>query len=241
MGENTMTAITTDSLLQIENIIKSAKLVEISELIIDKDLVRGINKSKTAFILSELKLPDEFITMAINRPDVYLSRFGLVKNIDDFKSSVKIKDNGDDSFVEQIDFKSKSIKVQYRCCSPSMIAAQPKSIKDKDTYYIKFSQADIDTLLKAGSATDTANIKVIGNEEELSYELTDLTGDTITIMSDTVATTDDLDKFKFSFNFAQKSFLQLLKNCSSFEFSLGARGVFKIKVNNVHMYLLPQV
>ena len=231
--------INTDTLLQIENIIKSAKLVDISEMIISKELIRGINKSKTAFMLSEAELSDDFETLAINRPDVFTSRFNLVKDIDDCKTTAKLKEKDNDTFIEQLDFKSKSVKVQYRTCNPAMVTA-PKSINDKDTYFIKFSDVDVRTLLKSQASIDTENIKLIGNEEGLSYQLTDLSGDNITIDSDSSIDCDD-SKFSFSFNFAQKPFLALLKNSESFEFTLGKKGIFKIKVNNIYFYLLPQV
>lgn len=231
--------ITQDTLLQIENIIKSAKLVDVTELIVCNDLVRGINKSKTAFILSELELPDDFATLAINRPDIYTSRFNLVKDMDSCKTTAKIKQKDGDEFVEQLDFKAKGVKVQFRCCNPSMISA-PKSINDKEFYTIKFSQDAVDTLVKACSSIDTLNIKLSGTEEGLSYELIDLSGDNIVLTSDSQISCED-DKFNFNFSFVQKPFLQLLKNCENFEFTLGSKGVFKIKVNNIYFYLLPQI
>jgi hypothetical protein len=231
--------ITKDTLMQIENIITSAKLVDVTDLIISNDLVRGINKAKTAFILSDLELPDDFANLAINRPDVYKSRFNLVKNIDDCVTTAKIREKDEGDFIEQIDFKSKSVKVQYRCCNPTMISA-PKSINDKEFYTIKFSQEDVDMLNKASGSIDTLNIKIEGSEEGLRYELVDLSGDTITVDSESQIECEE-DTFDFNFSFVQKPFLQLLKNCDIFEFSLGLKGVFKIKVNNIYFYLLPQV
>lgn len=231
--------ITQDTLLQIENVIKSGKLVDITELIITKSEIRGINRSKTSFILSDIELADDFATLAINRPDVYTSRYNLIKNVDDSKTIAKIKESVDDTFIEQIDFKSKSIKVQFRCCNPAMISA-PKSINDKEIYSIKFAQEDIDTLIKACSSIDTPNIKIVGSAEGVSYQLVDLSGDTVEIESDSQIECDD-DSFNFNFSYVQKPFLQLLKNCESFEYTLGGKGVFKIKVNGIYFYLLPQM
>lgn len=233
-----MSTITTDTLLQIENIIKSAKLVEITDMAIEQNSVRGINKSKTAFMISDLELPDDFETIGINRPDVYLSRFNMIKDLD-FKASTKVKasDKGED-FVEQVDFKSKSIKSQYRCCDPNNIQC-PRTINDIDTYTIKFDQNEVDMLVKACSSMDTENISLIGSNEGLAYTLTDLSSDTIDIQSDIQIEAED-DTFNFRFNFIQKSFLALIKNCDSFEFILGKRGVLKIKVNNIIFYLMPQ-
>lgn len=231
--------LTTSTLSQIENIIKSAKYVDISSMIIEKNQIRGINSSKTSFMLSDIDLPDDFETIAISRPDVYLSRFNLIKDIENYTCSTKIKEKGEESFVEQIDFQSKSLKMQYRCSNPSMISA-PKVINDTQVYTVKFTQDDVSTLLKASATIDTENIKIIGSDNGLSYKLTDMTGDTIDSDSDSQVECEQ-DNFNFSFNFVQKPFLQLLKNCDGGEFSLGKKGILEIRVNDINFYLLPQV
>lgn len=232
--------ITTDTLLQIENILKSAKLIDISEIIIDNHLVRGINYSKTAFILSELSLPEDFPTLGINRPEIYLSRSTLVKDDDTTTVSATIKETIDSSFISQLDFKSKSVKVQFRSCNPGMISA-PKSINDAETFNIKFTENDVKMITKACSSIDTDNIKITGSDSGVDFELVDLSGDTIVYNSDAVLTSNN-DDTDFSFSFVQKQLLQMLKNSGDdMEFTLGKKGMFKIRVNGIVFYLLPQV
>ena len=225
--------------LAIDNILTTVKLIKVTELLITKDKVSGYNPDKTAFVLSNLTLTDDFGEMGINRLQTFLSRFNLFKDLDDAEITADIDGKPDEEFVKQINFKSKALKAQYRCGPPKFIAS-PKVVNDNEEFTIKIDDDLAALISKASGTSDSDRIKLININGKLSYEVEDNSNDIIKIEAeDEVEAESGANNFTFSY--ALDMFNALMKGTAEPTYSIGKRGIFKINVNGLTIFMLPRV
>jgi len=226
--------------LAIENILSTVKLIKVAELLITNDKVSGYNPDKTAFVLSDLSLTDDFGEMGINRLQTFLSRFNLIKDDDNAVITAEIDGVDDDKFVKQMNFKSKALNIQYRCGPPKFIAS-PKVVHDNEEFIIKIDEDLSNLISKASGTSDSDRIKLINVNGELTYELVDNSNDIIKIEAEDKVEVESDGSNNFTFSYALDMFNSLMKGCAEATYSIGKRGIFKIKVNGLTIYMLPRV
>ena len=84
------------SLTYIKNVVETAQMVGIDNVIIEPGKVRAINDEKSVVLFQEENVPDmPFNSVGLNRIGVFLSRLEVARTQDSFAVDVKTDDNGD--------------------------------------------------------------------------------------------------------------------------------------------------
>jgi len=226
------------TVLTIGNILSTVKLIKATDLVITNEKVSGYNPDKTAFIMSELDLDEDFGSIGISRLQTFLSRFDLIKDDDSVEITAVVSGDDDDKITSELKFKTDSLKMQYRCGSPKFISA-PTIINDNEQYTIKIDEDLTSLISRASNTSDTNLIRLVNVNGELSYEMKDNSDDVINILADDKVESEE-DKNDFKFAYALDMFNALLKNSSEASFSIGKRGIFRIKVNSLTFFMLPR-
>jgi len=226
--------------LSIENILSTVKLIKVADLLITNDKVSGYNPDKTAFIMSELDLDEDFGSIGINRLQTFLSRFNLIKDDENVEITAIVDGDDDDKITKELKFKTKTVNMQYRCGSPKFISV-PTVINDNEKYTIKIEDDLANFIGRATSSATTENpkVKIINKDGKLSFELIDDSDDIIAIASEVEVDCEE-DSNTFTFSYALDMFNALIKNSADNSFTIGARGIFKIEVNSLTFYMLPR-
>lgn len=230
------------SVFTIENVLKSIKFVDVNEVIITNTQAKGFNPDRTGFVLADIDIPEKIGQMAINRPDIFLNRFNLIKDDDNFEVEFKTKGIDDDILTSELVFKSSKVTLEYRCGLPKLIKA-PSSINDKPTYKIPITKESVALFTKASNATDSSLVTLVAKNGELTLETVDLTNDIVNIRLDDAASrvdTADDTPINFNFSFVSKLLTKLMKETSDDYLLIGKRGLLHIKVNNVNLTLYPR-
>ena len=74
------------SLAYITNVVNTARMVDIDDVIIEPGKVRAIDENKTVVLFQDTDVPEmPFNSIGLNRINVFLSRLGIAKTQEDFK------------------------------------------------------------------------------------------------------------------------------------------------------------
>lgn len=241
-----------NTILQIENLIKTCKFADIAELKVLDGIASAINKSKTILMISDFVITESTDGFALTRLDLFMSRFNLIKDIPDYEINADLKTkqsvldaNGKEispemELISRIIFKAKRIKAEYKCSLPQAVKA-PSAVKDEFNKKISLNEEFVLTLIKASAAADNEIIKINYTDNKLSFILSDINKDQIVLDIDSdVLDENDLiynEDFEFSYNI--KSIFQLLKNTDNYNIEIGVKGILKIVVNSLSFYALP--
>ena len=228
------------SAVSIENVLRTAKLIDVNEMKITNTNVSGYNTDRSAFIFSPHTIVEDIGVMAIKRLDVYLARYDIIKDMDDSEIIITTQGDGDDRICKQLDLNAKRIKLQYRFGSHTMIQA-PTAVKDNELYTIKIDEEITSLITKASIGAESPKVELSCSNGELTYNLVDLSNDLLCIESDEKVVTEGDGVCNFTHSYALKMFIQLMKNTTDNEFCIGAKGLLKVNVNNLDFYMLPRV
>lgn len=235
-----------ESLAYVLNVVRTAKLVGIDNIIIEPDTVRAMDDARTVVIFQNEGVPDmEFNSIGINRIDVLMARYEIANSTQGFSAEVDTKNEGEDEFATSLILKGKGTKIDYRCADPSKISA-PRTINDVIRYSVNLT-AEAVTLLQKGVAAMTAeNVSIISNDG-VSFELVDVNNDIFkhTFADDAQLVPDEdgevVSTTKFAHRYPVKTLLALFRSNPEGTFSVGQKGILSFPVNGLTVYVLPQV
>lgn len=233
------------SLAYIQNVVRTAELVKIGNIIIEPDRVRAIDEDRTVILFQNKDVPSMiFGSIGLNRIDDFSSRFDIARSIDNFQVDVLVE--GDDtktSFARALTMKAKGIKIDYRCANPATIQA-PKTINDLPKYQIRMTPEAVLLMQKAQGAMHSDEITFVGSDEGVSFEVVDVNTDKMAYkFADRVQDISNDGKetpIKFNHKYPIKTVTTLFKTAPDSNFILTSRGMLKIVVNNLDVYILPR-
>ena len=236
------------TLVYIQNVVKTAQLVKIGNIIIEPDKVRAIDDEKSVVLFQDEDVPAmPFGSIGLNRIDVFMNRFELARSADKFEIEAimpESKDNNAPQFARAIVMKGKGMKIDYRCANPATIQA-PKQINDTLKYQIQMNNDVVSLMAKGQTAMNSDDVSIISNKDGVSFEITDINSDAMNYkFSDGVDLVDvkaDQDDTEFSFKYPLKVILPLFKAAPSAPFFISTKGMLKIIVNELDMFVLPRV
>lgn len=228
------------TLAYITNVVNTAQMVGIDDVIIEPGKVRAIDENKTVVLFQEENVPDMmFGSVGLNRINVFLSRLDIARTQEGFEVSVVTDDNNE--FARGLTMKAKGVKVDYRCANPRTIQA-PKSVNDELVCRINITPEAVYLLQKGQTAMGTDVVSVISNENGVTFELIDVNGDKFshTFTHEVTTLTDNADT-TFVNKYPVKTLLSLFKDNPEGSFSIGRKGILNIVVNHMNIFVLPQV
>ena len=220
------------------NVVKTAKMVGIENIIIEPDLVRAMDKDNTTVLYQDENVPAlPFESIGITRVNDLLSRYEIAKTQPNLTIEAVVRE-GDD-FAFSLTLKSKGVKIDYRCNSPAKIRA-PRQVNDEMKFKVDLTGEAVLLLQKGQAAMGSEMVSVISNDG-VSFELADVGNDVFqhTFAPDAEPLTEDKNT-KFGYRYPAKTLLALFKNDPDGSFSVGAKGILKVPVNGLNVFVLPQ-
>lgn len=224
----------------IYQVVKTAQLVNVDSVIIEPDLVRGIDENQTVILFQNENVPTlPFGSIGLNRPDVFLSRYEIAKSQDNFAIEADQDDNN--QFARSLTLKGKGTKIQYRCANPTTIKA-PRKLKDTMKVSVQTDEQAVRLLQKGQAAmSNPETVSLISNDDGVSFELADINGDIFKhTFADDVQLIDG-DDYMFAHKYPIKTLLSLLKSNPTQPFKIGHKGMLQFPVQDLNVYLIPQV
>lgn len=216
----------------IENVVRTAKLVGINSIIIEPGRVRGIDDLSTIVLFQTENVPElDTGSIGLNRIDVFLSRFDIAKSRDNFSVEV-VQDKGKE-FVRAFMMKGKNMKVDYRCANPTTIRA-PKMIHDALVANIPLDNDTVRLIEKGVSAMNAELVSIISDNRGVSFEIEDLNKDRLEN-----TWSEEIDT-KFTHKYPAKTLITLFKQVPETSFEIGQKGILRIIVNELSIYVLPK-
>lgn len=228
-----------DSLTYIKNVVETAQMVGIDNVIIEPEKVRAINDDKSVVLFQETDVPDmPFNSVGLNRIGVFLSRLDVARTQDNFSIDVKTDDGNE--FARSVTMSAKGFKVDYRCANPKTIAA-PKKINDEFIYSIVLTPQAVYMLQKGQSAMGADTVSLISNADGATFEFTDVNSDKFShTFTERVTMNDGADE-SFRYKYPIKILLPLFKHDAEGSFRIGRKGMLNVVVNSLNIFVLPQV
>lgn len=238
-----MKELTSDLIGFIENVVKTGQSVNIENVLIDArtGTVRGIDEDRSVVMFQNNDVPQiPGGSVGLNRNSTFLSRLGVVSGREGFKVDVVSVTLDDEEFVKALRMKSTDTKIDFRCASPDMVKA-PKQINDTLIYRIQLNAEAVSVLQQGYAAMGSETVSIISGENVV-FELEDINEDkfTHTFASEVMPIGDNVVS-AFSHKYPVKTLLALFKQNPDGVFEIGEKGILCITVNDLDMYVLPQV
>jgi len=224
----------------IENVVKTGQSVNIDNVIIEPGAVRAIDEDRTVVMYQNEDVPAmPFGSIGLNRVGILLSRLDLTKDREGYRVDAGTTDDG---WARSLTMESADTKVGYLCANPDTIQA-PKSINDTIIYQIQLNAEAVNLLQKGFAAMGAETVGVVSDERGLSFELTEsVTSDVfVHTFSDHAILLEDDAAASFTHKYPVKTLLALFKQNPDGVFEIGAKGILRINVNDLTIYVLPQV
>lgn len=223
----------------IYNVVRTASIVAIDNIIIEKDLVRAIDENKTVVLWQNENIPSmPFGSIGLNRISVFTARYDIARTQSNFVMEAVV--DKDSSFARSLTMKAKGIKIDYRCANPTTINA-PRQVNDVLKNRVKLNSEAVALLQKGLAAMGAETVSIISNDG-VSFELVDVNNDVFkhTFADEPEPLTNDSDT-KFAHRYPAKTLLALFKQNTEGTFDVGQKGILCVPVNNLNIYVLPQV
>ena len=231
-----------ETLAYIQNVVRTAQLVKINNIVIEPEKVRAIDDDKAVVLFQSEDVPDmPFGSIGLNRIDVFLTRFEIAKGATDFHLEAVMPDNNAE-FARALLMEGKGIKIDYRCANPSTIQA-PKQINDTVRYEIKMNPEAVLLMSKGQGAMGADEVTLISDKDGVRFEISDINGDAFTHdFAKKVIVVDPAkgDDTSFTHKYPLKVMLPLFKTASDVPFYITNKGMLKVVVNGLDMYVLPR-
>jgi hypothetical protein len=231
------------TLSYIENVVATAKLVGIDNIIIEPDRVRALDDDSTVVLLQTEGVPIlPFGSLGLNRLGLFSSRYEIAKGADKFEMNVDVA--GIDTqapYARALTMKGKGIKIDYRCANPATIRAPKAFANDVVKYRARMHPEAVVYMMKGSSAMETQEVSLIGTKDSVSFELVDVNSDKMShVFGDTVENVQPNDSHepKFAHRYPVKLLQTVFKPNSDSYFYITARGMLKIAVNGLDIYVL---
>lgn len=232
--------LTPEDITFIENVIRTAAIVNIDDIIIEPDRVRAIDENTTVVIIEEENVPDfDFNSIGLNRISVLLSRLAIAKDRDNFGIDAAMDDNNE--FVRTLNMTGKGTKIDFRCSNPNHIRA-PKQIGDEMIARVQITKEIVDLMQKGIAAMGAEFVNLISNDE-VTFEFVDVNNDVYSqVIAEEAKPLNGSTTTKFAHKYPAKTLLSLFKNNPNGCFEVGGqKGMLSIKVNDLTFYVLPKV
>jgi hypothetical protein len=231
------------SLAFIQKVVDTASLVKIDNIIIEPGKVRAIDEDRTVVIFHDQKIPDmPFGSIGLNRIGVFSNRYDLARSIDGFDMEAVVESsNPQNVFCRALVMKAKSVKIDYRCANPLTIQA-PKTLNDAAKYRIAMTPQAVSMMKRGQTAMSSDEIKFIGGPDGVLLEMSDVNSDALTFkFADKIEVLDDEGtEPNFQHKYPIKTLLPLFSADPDVRFCITGRGMIKIVVNNLDVYVVPR-
>lgn len=224
----------------LKNIVDAAGVAKLENVALEKGIIRGIDDSKKVIVWHNTNVPDiPFTSLGINRFDVFSPRFNLVYSNPAFSVDAAISER--DNCVSQLTMKVPGTKVDYRCANPKTLLL-PKVNSDAMRFRVNIAPETIQFLTRCEAAMKVDFITFVSNVDGVRFEMVDNNGDVLTHTFDGQA--ENIvgeDDTTFVCRYPMRALLSLFKKTTESTFDVGRKGMLKVVISALDLYILPQV
>lgn len=225
-----------------DDLIRTANILGIEKVIIEKEKIRGMDEKQTTIILHHHSLPVPFKALGLSRLSLLNSRLSLTKEEITIDA---VEDPKNAGIISKLDIKAKKFKVDFRTTNPTMSKAPNGFNFNIDEYQVKITLTDDDRdlLIKASNSmpqrTESGSVAIIVDENgSAKFILTDTNSDDFEMEIE--GTVDMKSSTKMFVNYPLKQFISLIKHNDE-TFSIITRNLLKTTINNITVLILPIV
>ena len=226
----------------INSVVTTAKVAGIDNIIIEPGRVRALDDNNTVILLHTANVPDmPFGSIGLNRIDIFMARYALAQTADKFEMEAVVDGPDDNKYARSLTMKAKGVKIDFRCANPATIRA-PRSLNDAPSCTASMTADAVLYLSKGMSAMETDEVRLFGDSSSISLEMIDINGDKLTFdIGDDVASEDPAaTDISFSHKYPVKLLQTLFKSNHDTPFHISKRGMLRIAVNGLDVYVLPK-
>lgn len=230
---------------------KYCNLVKIDSVFISKEVITA-KQDEAAVYLVEPGDYDflEFDVLFIARIASLAPRIKLFeRKKSEFEIQANIKETSDgEKWVQQLILKDDVTSIHFNCGNPAKLNRNklPKVINDPLYYRFEITKATLDTLSQGLSAMGATKMQLFTKDENVFCDVKDVEGDTLChkiaesfdgIHSDS----EDDFEYEYSFKTMLPLFKEAMKENPSFDIELTKRGIMKLEVSGLSLYVIPEV
>ena len=243
-----------EELTFIQTVIKTACLVDIGNIIIERGKVRAMDEDQTVVLFQDTGVPEmSFGSIGLNRISLFNSRLEVARAQDNF--AVEAITTGDDNeigfdkydpatknpvpmWVRSLTMSGKGTKIDYRCASPQTIKA-PKNRAGVAQHRIDINPEMINMIIKGSSAMKADEVSFVGDKNGCTLEMADINGDSLEYhFTDVVHIDGPGTSPDFEYKYLIKLVLPLLKRNPTGSISITSRGTLIFTVNSLDIYIM---
>lgn len=231
-----------DRIDYIKNAALSASALGIENLIIESNMVRGIDEAKVVMIIQENDVKMPFTALGINRLDVFKTRLQLFETQTGVNFEAHL--HPETKEVVLLQMKAPGLSIDYRCAhciEPNPTIKAPRTMKSPIKFEFQMNEETIELLAKGHHAMGGDKLTLSANAEGVQVKTLDSSNDEFV---QTIATafvnkeTGKKNDGEFEWMFASKTFLNMLKNATHNTFGVNEAGVFKGISRNLGTYIV---
>lgn len=237
----------------IQNVIKTANMLNITGVIIEPGKVRATNEEQTIFLFQDKNMPSlPFGSIGINRLDAFNTRLEIVRSRPQF--SVEVTTMGVDNnigydvydpassptppmWVRSVDFNAERISMGYRCANPQTIKA-PKKCAGSNLFSVDITPELISMLQKGKVAMKAKEVTLIGDKKGASVQISDINSDTLSYHFNDNIVSHTGTPPEFSYTYIIDELLPIFKTNPIGTFRLTAKGALSFNVNGLDVIFI---
>jgi hypothetical protein len=224
----------------IKNIVDAANVAKLMNVSVEKGLIRGIDESKRVIVWHDQNVPAlPFTMLGLNRFEILTPRLGILYDQPNFTVDATISER--DSCVSILTMKAPGSKVDFRCANPKTLML-PKSRNDTMAYQVEITPESVQFLLRSEAAMKMDLVTFVSNESGVKFEIVDNNGDVLShTFAEQVENVTGGSDTTFVGRYPLRVVLSLFKKATNGIFTIGQRGMMKVTVCGLDLYILPQV
>jgi hypothetical protein len=231
-----MTVLTKDIIHQIIQAVKTAKLFGIESFILEPNIIRGIDETRSVAIFDNNITFDINYSIGINRLDILVNRLTVFNSIENFSVDCIIDEKINEA--RSLVIKADRVKVEYKCARIKAIQA-PKTIEDTRKYKLEISEDIANLFIKADSAMRAETMNISCNDDVVTYEFVDSNNDVFQYESTLKAVNLVNDNFvNFRHKYSVKLIMLAIKHNNTGNFYITNKGMFNADVNGINVYII---
>lgn len=239
--------LTNEDIKKIEGLIQVCMPLGIDMVLINDEMISGINDEKSCILVSSSDIPAfDGNKICLSRLGVLNARLNLLKNGKNFSMSAKENDKKE---ISQIELSNDGAKVQFRCMSPNLMKA-PKGVNDPANWVITITKEELEMIL-GGVRVMGAKRLIVSNKSDGCYvECSDVNNDIFSIKLSNNASwageEDEPSSVVFAHYYATDVLLPLLKMAANpenqnIDLVIGELGTLSTVAGSHPCTIIPQV
>lgn len=224
----------------LKNAVDVASLLGIEAVVIDEISLRGSEQiNGVCMILPTPGLDLELPPLGITRISVLKARLNMFENCDIKYTTTENSDNT--KFISFLDFSKGRSKASYKCGNPAGIKAA-KAINDSVVFSFLADQDDIVMISRAVNGMKATNMTFVSEDDNVFVKFSDTDGDVFTQeLKGTLENSEDTSLGKTYAAKKIKSVFNILdSNVEEYKIEITKRGVFKITIKGIPVYIFPE-